>query len=59
LSSRNHKIHIETSDDLKRAKITMDDLERTSVLGKDFVLYFRDDQINAAFGLRTTNSLGE
>ena len=58
ISSRQHKVGYELSEDQKSARIYLDANERFNQ-NEDFVIYFRDDKINEPTAIATTNEYGE
>lgn len=58
ISSRQHKVGYELSQNQKQAKIYLDANERFNQ-NKDFILYFRDDKINEPTAIASINQHGE
>jgi len=58
LSSRNHRVKVEISATKSEARVFLEDNERRQ-LGKDFVLYIRDNKINAPSAICSVNQFNE
>ncbi|CDW90556.1 von willebrand factor type a domain containing protein [Stylonychia lemnae] len=59
LSSRNHNIKFESSEDRKNAIILISDQEKMKPMSKDFILFIKDDTTNNPVAISSLNQFGE